>query len=32
VNLAYVAISVPIFLLLGYIIFDRLEPKFAEAI
>jgi lipopolysaccharide transport system permease protein len=31
-NLAYVAVSTLVFLLLGYIIFDRLEPRFAEAI
>ena len=31
-NLAYVAISTFILLILGYFIFDRLEPRFAEAI
>jgi len=31
-NLAYVAICAPALLLLGYFIFDRMEPKFAEAI
>ena len=31
-NLAYVAICALALLLLGYAIFDRLEPKFAEAI
>jgi lipopolysaccharide transport system permease protein len=31
-NLAYVALSTLIMLMLGYFIFDRLEPKFAEAI
>ena len=31
-NLAYVALSTLVVLLLGYFIFDRLEPKFAEAI
>ena len=31
-NLAFVAISMLIFLLLGSIIFGRLEPNFAEAI
>jgi lipopolysaccharide transport system permease protein len=31
-NLTYVAISAMALLLLGYSIFDRLEPKFAEAI
>ncbi|MCX6668686.1 MAG: ABC transporter permease [Methanothrix sp.] len=31
-NLAYVAVSTLVVLLLGYVIFDRLEPKFAEAI
>jgi lipopolysaccharide transport system permease protein len=31
-NLAYVVVSTLVFLLLGYIIFDRLEPRFAEAI
>lgn len=31
-NLAYVAISALAMLLIGYFIFDRLEPKFAEAI
>lgn len=31
-NLAYVAISTLALLLLGYVIFDHLEPKFAEAI
>ena len=31
-NLAYVAVSTLVVLLLGYIIFDRLEPRFAEAI
>ena len=31
-NLAYVAVSALLVLLLGYFIFDRLEPKFAEAI
>lgn len=31
-NLAYVALSALIILLSGYLVFDRLEPKFAEAI
>lgn len=31
-NLAYVAVSALVFLLLGYATFDHLEPKFAEAI
>jgi lipopolysaccharide transport system permease protein len=31
-NLAYVALSALVALLLGYFIFDRLEPNFAEAI
>lgn len=31
-NLAYVALSALFVLLLGYFVFDRLEPKFAEAI
>jgi lipopolysaccharide transport system permease protein len=31
-SVAYVAISSVVLLLLGYFIFDRLEPKFAEAI
>jgi len=31
-SLAYVAISTLVVLLLGYLIFDHLEPKFAEAI
>ena len=31
-NLAYVAVSTLVLLMIGYIIFDRLEPKFAEAI
>lgn len=31
-NLAYVALSTLVILLLGYFIFDRMEPKFAEAI
>ena len=31
-SLAYLAISSLLVLLIGYIIFDRLEPKFAEAI
>lgn len=31
-NLAYVAVSTLVVILLGYFIFDRLEPKFAEAI
>ena len=31
-NLAYAAVTTIIVLLIGYVIFDRLEPKFAEAI
>jgi lipopolysaccharide transport system permease protein len=31
-NLAYVAIITLVVLVLGYAVFDRLEPKFAEAI
>jgi lipopolysaccharide transport system permease protein len=31
-NLAYLAVSTLVLLLFGYIVFDRLEPKFAEAI
>jgi lipopolysaccharide transport system permease protein len=31
-NLTYVALSSLVLLVLGYIIFDRLEPRFAEAI
>jgi lipopolysaccharide transport system permease protein len=31
-NLAYVALSTLVILLIGYFIFDRMEPKFAEAI
>ena len=31
-NLAYLAVLTLLVLLLGYFIFDRLEPKFAEAI
>jgi lipopolysaccharide transport system permease protein len=31
-NLAYVAISTLVILIIGYFIFDRLEPRFAEAI
>jgi ABC-type polysaccharide/polyol phosphate export permease len=30
--LVYVALSALVLLLLGYYIFDRLEPRFAEAI
>jgi len=31
-NLAYAAVTTMVLLLIGYAIFDRLEPKFAEAI
>jgi lipopolysaccharide transport system permease protein len=31
-NLAYVAVSALVLLLIGYLIFDRLEPRFGEAI
>jgi len=31
-NLTYVAVSTLIVLLIGYLIFEHLEPKFAEAI
>jgi lipopolysaccharide transport system permease protein len=32
IDLIYVAVSAAVILLIGYTIFDRLEPKFAEAI